>query len=156
MAAPVSYRERLSVPASWWLIALSALVTAWLVIAVPAGALAASVVTIAAAMLLAAGFQRYGGAVVEVDGDRLRAGRASIDRVFLGEVEPLTGEDARNARGRDCDARAYLLLRPYISGAVRVHLTDPDDPAPYWLIATRHPQRLAESLRVQGGVAGFL
>jgi hypothetical protein len=145
--APLSYRERLSVPAAWWLIALLGLSTTWLVVAVPAGGLAATAVTVAAAALVIAGFQRYGGAVVEVDGDSLRAGRASIDRTYLGEAEPLTGEAARAARGPDCDARAYLLLRPYLSGAVRIHLNDPDDPAPYWLIATRHPQRLADSLR---------
>jgi hypothetical protein len=52
----------------------------------------------------------------------------------------------RNAFGRDCDPAAYLVLRSYLRGAVRVEITDPHDPAPYWLIATRHPERLAAAL----------
>jgi hypothetical protein len=42
--------------------------------------------------------------------------------------------------GRDADARAYLLLRPYLKRAVRVEITDPADPTPYWLVSTRHPK----------------
>jgi hypothetical protein len=81
-----------------------------------------------------------------VDAERLRAGRAVIERSYLGKVEALTGEDARNAYGRDCDPRAYLLLRSYVHGAVRVEIADPRDPAPYWVIATRAPERLAAAL----------
>jgi hypothetical protein len=84
--------------------------------------------------------------VVAVDAQKLRAGRASIERDYLGKVEPLSGEDARNAFGRDCDPTAYLVLRSYLPGAVRVEITDPQDPAPYWLIATRHPDQLAAAL----------
>ena len=45
--------------------------------------------------------------------------------------------------GVDADARAYLLLRPYLKRAVRVEITDPADPAPYWLVSTRHADALA-------------
>ena len=30
---------------------------------------------------------------------------------------------------------------------VRVDLNDPADPHPYWLVSTRHPERLADALR---------
>lgn len=130
----------------WWIIATAAVLTIWLITAVPAGDLAGFVVAGVAAVLLAVLFLRYGGAVVEVDADRLRAGRATIDRGYLGKVEALTGEDVRNAFGRDCDPAAYLVLRSYTRGAVRVEVTDTDDPAPYWLIATRHPEQLAAAL----------
>ena len=46
----------------------------------------------------------------------------------------------------DADARAYLLLRPYLKRAVKVEITDRADPAPYWLISTRHPEELAQAL----------
>ena len=36
--------------------------------------------------------------------------------------------------GVDADARAYLLLRPYLKRAVQVDLADPADPTPYWLL----------------------
>jgi hypothetical protein len=44
------------------------------------------------------------------------------------------------------------MLRPYLSRAVRVEIDDPADPAPYWLLSTRHPERLAAALtQVTGG-----
>lgn len=140
------YRERLSVPVSWWIIATAAVITLYVITAVPAGVGAGIAVAGIAAVLLTALFIRYGGAVVAVDSEKLRAGRAAIEREYLGKAEPLSGDDARNAFGRDCDPAAYLVLRSYLPGAVRVEITDPQDPAPYWLIATRHPERLAAAL----------
>lgn len=140
------YRERLGAPAGWWLIGLAGLATVWVVTAVPAGLLAATVVTAIAAVLVAVVLIGYGAAEVSVDAEMLRAGRASIERRYLGDVAALEGDQARTASGRDADHRAYLLLRPYVRGAVRVDVNDPDDPTPYWLIATRHPDRLAAAL----------
>ena len=60
--------------------------------------------------------------------------------------EALDEEAARRAFGVEADARAYLVLRPYVRGAVRVHVLDPDDPAPYWLVSSRRPERLAQAL----------
>ncbi|MGZ0146336.1 DUF3093 domain-containing protein [Kribbella sp. WER1] len=141
-----TYRESLRVPVSWWIIAVATVITLFVIVAVPAGTPAGAIVGGLAAVLLLGLFLRYGGARVEVDGQRLRAGRAEIDRTYLGDVEALTGDAARNAFGRDCDPKAYLVLRSYLPGAVRVQITDPGDPAPYWLIATRHPDRLAAAL----------
>ena len=57
---------------------------------------------------------------------------------------------ARKAEGwtdaEYADARAYLVLRPYLKRAVKVEITDPADPAPYWLVCTRHPEELAKAL----------
>jgi hypothetical protein len=136
----------LSVPVRWWIVAALAVLTVFVITAVPAGTLAGVVVAGVVAVALTALFIRYGGALVEVDAERLRAGRASIERVHLGTAEALTGEAVRNAFGRDCDPAAYLVLRSYLPGAVRVEITDPHDPAPYWLITTRNPERLAAAL----------
>ncbi|GAA1567504.1 DUF3093 domain-containing protein [Kribbella sancticallisti] len=140
------YRERLSVPVLWWIIGAAAVATLYVITAVPAGIFTGIAVGGIAAALLITLFLRYGGAVVEVNAEKLRAGRASIEREYLGKVEALSGEAARNAFGRDCDPAAYLVLRSYLPGAVRVEITDPQDPAPYWLIATRNPEQLAAAL----------
>jgi len=142
-----TYREKLSVPVWWWIIAALATVTLFVITAVPVGYFAGVLVGGIALLLLVLLFLQYGAARVEVDSERLRAGRAVIERSYLGTVEPLTGDAARNAFGRDCDPKAYLVLRPYVRSAVRVQITDPQDPAPYWVIATRHPDRLAAALR---------
>jgi DUF3093 family protein len=140
------YREKLSVPVSWWIISAAAVVTLFVITAVPAGLLAGAIVGAVALLVLLALLIPYGGARVEVDANQFRAGRAVIERRHLGAAEALTGEAARTAFGRDCDPRAYLLLRSYAGGAVRVAITDPRDPAPYWVVATRHPERLAAAL----------
>lgn len=140
------YRERLDAPTGWWLIGLAGLVTVWVITAVPAGTLTATVVTAVATVLVVGVLVGYGAAEVSVDAEVLRAGRASIERRYLGEVVPLKGDEARAASGRDADHRAHLLLRPYVHGAVRIQVNDPDDPTPYWLIATRHPDELAAAL----------
>jgi hypothetical protein len=53
----------------------------------------------------------------------------------------------------EADARAYLLLRPYLKRAVRIEITDPADPAPYWLLSTRRPDQLAGVLTGLNGSA---
>ena len=56
-------------------------------------------------------------------------------------AEALDAEATRRVAGVEADARAYLLLRPYLKRAVRVEITDPADPAPYWLVSTAAPRR---------------
>ncbi len=58
----------------------------------------------------------------------------------------LDADATRRLAGVEADARAYLLLRPYLKRAVRVDVTDPADPAPYWLLSTRQPDELAAAL----------
>ncbi|MFI5734582.1 DUF3093 domain-containing protein [Kribbella sp. NPDC051587] len=133
-------------PVSWWIISAAAVVTLFAITAVPVSLLAGLIVAAVAVAVLLTLLLRYGAARVEVDAERLRAGRAVIERAHLGAAEALTGEAARNAFGRDCDPKAYLLLRSYAPGAVRVAINDPSDPTPYWVLATRHPERLAAAL----------
>jgi hypothetical protein len=149
------YDERLGVPLRWWALAtmfLASVLIAFLVATPPwvalvgTGVLVALVVTVLVA---------YGAARVEVAGGVLRAGRARIPVAHLGVVQPLDPRETRMLAGRGADARAYLLIRPYLRRAVRVDIADPADPAPYWLVATRHPDRLASALaaaRVDGRV----
>lgn len=141
------YAERLRIPVLWWLITAVSLFVVWLVVGAATGGIPALIFTLVVAAGVVTVLVRYGAAPVVVDGDTFTAGRARIEREHLGTAEVLTGEAARLARGRDCDPRAYLVLRPYLSSAVRVQLTDPADPAPYWLVATRRPEQLAEALR---------
>ena len=67
--------------------------------------------------------------------------------MHLGAVAALDAEETRRVAGPEADARAYLLLRPYLKRAVRVEITDPADPAPYWLVSSRHPDELARAVR---------
>lgn len=138
--------ERLRVPLRWWAVATmfwASTLLAFLV-AVPA---AVALVTIGLfSGLNVALFLAYGGAVVSVVDGTFRAGRAEIPVHLLARPEPLDAAEAKRVAGVDADARAFLLLRPYLPRAVRVRVVDPADPTPYWLVSTRHPRLLAEEL----------
>ncbi|HET9827488.1 MAG TPA: DUF3093 domain-containing protein [Nocardioidaceae bacterium] len=140
------YDERLGVPWRWWalatmfaasvLVAFLVATPVWVALGVT-GILVLGLVTV---------FMSYGSARVTVADGVLRAGRARIPLSALGDVQVLDVESARLLAGRNADARAYLLIRPYLRRAVRVEVVDPADPAPYWMVATRRPDRLAGAL----------
>jgi hypothetical protein len=146
------YDERLGVPLRWWALAtmfLASLLVAFLV-ATPLW-LALTGTTLLVAVVVAV-FIGYGSAHITISDGTLRAGRASIDVRHLGEVQDLDPESTRLLAGRNADARAFLLIRPYLRRGVRVDVADPTDPTPYWLMGTRRPGPLAaalEAARVQ-------
>eukprot|EP01032_Pedospumella_encystans_P003300 gene3300-biopygen2828 len=97
-------------------------------------------------LVLAMGLTVYGSARIVVDDDQLQAGRANIGMHFIGDVLALDAEATRQLSGPIADARAFLVLRPYIRCAVRIDINDPQDPTPYWLISTRRAAELADAL----------
>jgi len=142
----VHYSERLTVPLRWWVQGTMLVATLWLAVAVAAGAVVGAVATFLALGLMAAGFLSYGGARVSVSDSELRAGHAHIATKLVGPAVALDAGATRRVAGVEADARAFLLLRPYLKRSVKVTITDPADPAPYWLVSTRHPDRLAAAL----------
>lgn len=140
------YAERLSVPLRWWALGtmfLASMLLAFLV-SMPLALAAGSALVLAAAMV--ALFVGYGAARIIVGGSEVVAGQARIDVSWLADPVALDIADTKRAVGVEADARAYLLLRPYLKRSVRVQLTDPGDPAPYWLLSTRHPRMLAAAI----------
>ena len=141
------YAERLWVPLRWWVQGTMLVASAWLAVAVATPPEVAAAVALGVLALVVSALVTYGSARVSVGGGELRAGQAHIDTHLLGGAEPLDAEATRRVAGREADARAYLLLRPYLRRSVRVWVADPDDPTPYWLISSRHPERLVAALR---------
>ena len=138
------YRERLW-PAWWVFLATALVIPASLLVFLPISAIAGYVSAVVlyggiVAVLLAT------APVIEVTDAELRVGRARIERTFLGTATAHEGADAFAERGTRLDARAWLKLRGWIPGVVRVPLTDPADPTPYWLVSTRRPEELAAAL----------
>ena len=139
-------RERLVAPVSWWVGVLAfALAWAWLLLVV-AGTGAAVVTFVGVAVLTGAVVWAYGRTVVDAGPDGLRVGRAFLTAEHVGAVTPLDRVATREAPGPRADARAWLHGRPYVDTAVRVDVDDPADPAPYWLVSTRHPEAVAAAL----------
>jgi hypothetical protein len=142
----VDYAERLTVPLRWWVQGTMFVASLWLaVLAATPEAVAWSVTAVAMAVLVAL-FIGYGRPRVSVDGTTFRAGRAHIPLDLVGPVTALDADAVRRQAGVDADARAYLLLRPYLKRGVRVDIADPADPTPYWLVSSRRPDALVSAL----------
>lgn len=92
----------------------------------------------------------FGGVRVEVDEDGLRAGRAQLPWRYVGPASGCDPAETKRLLGPDADARAHLLIRPYLSCSVKVMVEDIRDPAPYWLVSTRRPGELAACLNARG------
>ncbi|MCX5252563.1 DUF3093 domain-containing protein [Streptomyces canus] len=143
-AAP--YDERLTAPRSWWLISFLVGV-AFALILLPFGTLPLLGGLVGGTAVAAILASSYGSLRIRVVGDSLIAGEAKIPVAALGETEILDPEEARAWRTHKADTRAFLLLRSYIPRALKVEVTDPDDPTPYLYLSTREPERLAEALK---------
>jgi hypothetical protein len=123
------------------LFALSALVA----VLVPAGlgwALVAGGVTLALVVALLGSLTT----AIAVTADAVVVGRARLEPPYVGKAVALDADQTRRRTGPDADARAYLVLRPYLRTAVEIAVDDGDDPAPYWLVSTRRPQALAAAV----------
>ncbi|MFD5558964.1 DUF3093 domain-containing protein [Streptomyces sp. NPDC127068] len=142
-AAP--YEERLTAPRTWWLVALLAGISFALIL-LPFGVLAMLGGLAGGTALVAVVTSAYGSARIRVVGDSLVAGDARIPLSALGDPQVLDAEEARAWRTHKADPRAYMVLRGYIPTALRVPVTDPEDPTPYVYVSTRTPQALADAL----------
>jgi hypothetical protein len=145
-AQDASYRERLLVPVSWWLLAVP-------VIAVLGGEVYAGFggwippVIYAVFIVVVAGFLlTWGATTIEVADGTLRAGGAELPLDGTSDVVPLDEKQAALLRGPRADPAAHLMLRPYLKRAVYIRLADPGSRVPYWLVATRHPAELATAI----------
>lgn len=141
-----SYRERLTVPRSWWLLALIfGGICGWIMV-VAASPLLALLAAVAGTLAAGALIWSYGSLTVRADAEGLRVGAAHLDAAHIGTVTPLDRVAFRTSLGPDADARAWLRTRPYVDGGVRVEVVDPSDPAPYWLVSSRRPEAVAAAL----------
>jgi hypothetical protein len=139
------YDERLTAPRSWWLITFMVGVVGAIIL-LPFGPLPLLGGFVGGLLIAAVITSSYGSARVRVVADSLVAGDAKIPLSALGEVHVLDAEEARAWRTYKADPRAFMLLRSYVTTAVRAEITDPSDPTPYVYLSTREPEALAKAL----------
>lgn len=147
----VRYRERLSVPRWWWLpgLGLAGLIAYEVNLGVEAlpDWVPFTVLLPVAAVVLA----WFGRAEIRVVG-----GPAGETELWVGDAHlpvsvvaksaevPKTAKSA--ALGRQLDPAAYVVHRAWVGPMVLLVLDDPEDPTPYWLVSTRHPDRVLSAL----------
>ena len=146
----VRYRERLWVPWWWWLIGLglAALLATevnmgigglpdWL----PYGVLGAAAAGVL--LWLSRTEVRVTGNGADVE---LWAGEAHLPASVIARCAAVPRTAKSAALGRQLDPAAYVQHRTWVGPMVLVVLDDPDDPTPYWLVSTRHPERVLSAL----------
>lgn len=148
------YRERLRVPWWWWPIGIgvSSILAMevnmgirnlpdWLPYAVLAAVAAGVLLWLSRVEIrvVATG----AGAESEVE---LWAGQAHLPATVVSRsaVVPRSAKSA--ALGRQLDPAAFVLHRNWVGPMVLVVLDDPDDPTPYWMVSSRHPDRVLSAM----------
>lgn len=82
-----------------------------------------------------------------ISSDELTIRGAHLPLRYVSGVVALDARTLRRVIGREGDPRAFVSIRPWIGPGVQLQLDDPDDPTPYWVISTRHPERVTALLR---------
>ncbi|WOC14364.1 DUF3093 domain-containing protein [Gordonia sp. MP11Mi] len=144
------YTERLTTPWWWWIAGavLAALVgvevqmagyyQAWTWAAYPV-----------LGVLFAWGLWSMGRTQVIVDADgSVHAHKAILPREVIARGAAIAPSAKSAAMGRQLDPAAFLMHRSWIKSMVLLVLEDQDDPTPYWLISTRHPEQVLEALKM--------
>jgi hypothetical protein len=145
--ASASYSERLRTPWWWYIVAVGVAcllaaefhisglrLTDW----IPFGTL----VPLAIILVWWLGHSR-----LEVAKGELRVRGAHLPLQYVSGAIALDGPTLRRVVGREGDPAAYLSIRPWIGPGVQLWLDDEDDPTPYWIVSSRHPQRLVSAVR---------
>ncbi len=147
----VRYHERLWVPWWWWPLGfgLAALIAMEVNQAV---ATLGDWVAFAALFVVAAGTLLWlGRAEVRVtctDGvAELWAGRAHLPVTVITRCAEIPATAKSAALGRQLDPAAFVEHRAWVGPMVLAVLDDPDDPTPYWLVSSRHPDRVLAALK---------
>ncbi|GFG49525.1 membrane protein [Mycolicibacterium agri] len=148
------YSERLRVPWWWWppglgLAALIAVEVNMGVRSLPDWVPYAVLLPVAAVVLV--WFGRTEVRVVSGTGPdqetELWVGDAHLPVSVISRSAEVPRSAKSAALGRQLDPAAYVVHRAWVGPMVLVVLDDPDDPTPYWLISSRHPERVLAALR---------
>ena len=96
--------------------------------------------------LVVAGLWWLSRSRVRVQDGELRVGTAVLPLRSVGRVEVVDRRDKQAALGPELDPAAFVLHRGWVGPLVRLEVTDPDDPTPYWVFSVREPDRLLAAL----------
>jgi hypothetical protein len=141
------FDERLTVPLWWWPLGfgVATLLAAEVHMGYP-GARAwlpyLLTVPLASVVLLRMGRHR-----VALRGGVLWVGPAHIPVRHLGEIQLISPDAKRRALGPDLDPAAFVLHTGWVGPVLRITITDPADPTPYWIFSVRQAEKLVALLR---------
>ncbi|MBK9696922.1 MAG: DUF3093 domain-containing protein [Propionibacteriaceae bacterium] len=142
----MEYRERLWVPAAWWVIGLFFAVSFVTAVGFYFGPWVSVVAGVLTGVGVIATLLWHGSILVRVDEQGVKADGAVLEWAWLGTATALDAAATRRRLGPGADHRAHLIIRGYITTAVELTVNDPDDAHPYWLVSTRRPRELVQAI----------
>ncbi|SNT32772.1 Protein of unknown function [Asanoa hainanensis] len=146
------YAERLRLPWWLWLCGLAVAVLLALELWMGAGGLRAWVPFVVLIPLAVLGLWRAGRIRVAVEDGELTVDDAHIPLSFVTDAVPVDAAGKRELLGVGSHELAFVVQRPWVSGAVQVVIDDPADPTPYWLVSSRDPVKLAAAITARSAV----
>jgi hypothetical protein len=144
------YRERLRTPWWWYLVGVGVacllaaefrVAGAHLTVWIPFGTLIPLAVVIV---------WWLGRSSIEIAGGEIRVRGAHLPLTYVSGAVALDATTLRRVVGREGDPAAFVSIRPWIGPGVQVWLDDEDDPTPYWVLSTRHPEQVVRAVRATG------
>lgn len=87
-----------------------------------------------------------GRASVAVRDGEIWAGSAHLPIELIDKAAAIGAEAKSAAMGRQLDPAAFVYQKGWVKTMVVLVLDDADDPTPYWLISTRHPERILAAI----------
>ena len=84
---------------------------------------------------------------LEISRGEIRIRGAHLPLHYCTGVVALDAGTLRRVVGREGDPAAHLEIRPWIGPGVQLWLDDEDDPTPYWVVSTRHPDAVVAAVR---------
>ena len=77
----------------------------------------------------------------------LWVGQAHLPTSVIARSAEVPRSAKSAALGRQLDPAAFVMHRTWVGSMFLVVLNDPDDPTPYWLVSSRHPDQVLSALR---------
>jgi hypothetical protein len=146
-AAQTEYRERLHTPYWWYPVGLAVAVILAAEFHVSGYPLTDSIPFLTLPPLSIAIIWVLGRSRLTISSQELSIRGAHIPLRYVSGVVALDARTLRRLIGREGDPQAFVAIRPWIGPGVQLQLDDQDDPTPYWVVSTRHPERVVALLR---------
>ncbi len=146
-ASGTVYRERLRTPSWWYLMALAVAVILAAEFHIADETLTDWIPYCTLVPFSIAIVWWIGHSELRIADGELHVRGARLPIEFVSEVVALDHRTLLRVVGRDGDPSAFVSIRPWIGPGLQLLLDDPDDPTPYWIVSTRHPDRVMALLR---------
>jgi hypothetical protein len=145
--AEPTFAERLAVPLWWWPLAFGVAILLAAEVHMGYPGVRAWLPYLLTVPLAGVALGWMGRHRVVLRGGELQVGPARISLRYLGQIQVISPNAKRHALGPDLDPAAFVLHTGWVGPTLRIAVTDPADPTPYWIFSVRRAEELAELLR---------